>query len=197
MSQQQNPLSRFITPLLVACVVFLGFQMFFQPGKKDQPVIADVKKSYETAVKDNDSGKIIELGRTYASQLEETDKAAANEVRLKIAEATRLQAEKTGDFNLAVASYNEIHNVYKSDPSESVKQRAFDEMAKTAEVGKKAASTSIGYRFVDMVVGWLGGVNKPGFSYWFAGVLLAVLVRIAVWPLMTKQSMGFTRMARL
>ena len=197
MSQQQNPMSRLITPLLIGCVVFLGINLFFKPDPAEQVSTADVQKSYEDAVAADDNAKIMEFGRQYAAKIEGTDKQGANEVRLKVAEATREEAEAKGDFNLAVASYNEIHNIYKSNPQEPIKSQAFAEMEKTAEVGKKAASSSIGYRFVDMVVGWFGGANNPGFSYWFAGVLLAVLVRIAVWPLMTKQIIGFKRMALL
>ena len=197
MSQQQNPMSRFMTPLLVAAVVFLGFNLFFQKDPEAEKPVADIQKSYDEAVVADDNLKIMEFGRLYATKLEATDKTAANEIRLKVAEATREEAEEKSDFNLAVASYNEIHNIYKSNPGEAIKQRAFAEMEKTAEVGKKAASTSIGYRFVDMVVGFLGGASKPAFSYWAAGVLLAILVRIAVWPLMTKQIIGFKRMALL
>lgn len=190
-------MSRFMTPLLVAAVVFLGFNLFFQKDPEAEKPVADIQKSYDEAVVADDNLKIMEFGRLYATKLEATDKTAANEIRLKVAEATREEAEEKSDFNLAVASYNEIHNIYKSNPGEAIKQRAFAEMEKTAEVGKKAASTSIGYRFVDMVVGFLGGASKPAFSYWAAGVLLAILVRIAVWPLMTKQIIGFKRMALL
>jgi YidC/Oxa1 family membrane protein insertase len=208
MSQQQNPMSRFMTPLLLGLVVFLGFQLFFKPDKGDQKPITDVQKSFEEADSANDKAKIMEFGRLYAAKLEEkeegraaeveaAEQVLASEVRLKVAAATRELAEETGDFNLAVASYNEIHNIYKSNPKEPIKSQAFEEMEKTSAVGKKAASTSIGYRFVDMVVGFLGGEKNPGFSYWFAGVLLAILVRVAVWPLMTKQIMGFKRMALL
>ena len=186
-----------MTPLLVAAVVFLGFNLFFQKDPEAEKPVADIQKSYDEAVVADDNLKIMEFGRLYATKLEATDKTAANEIRLKVAEATREEAEEKSDFNLAVASYNEIHNIYKSNPGEAIKQRAFAEMEKTAEVGKKAASTSIGYRFVDMVVGFLGGASKPAFSYWAAGVLLAILVRIAVWPLMTKQIIGFKRMALL
>lgn len=197
-----------MTPLLVAAVVFLAFNLFFQRGTEEQKPAADIQKSYDDAVVADDNLKIMEFGRLYASKLEEkedgkspeveqSEDIAATEVRLKVAEATREEAAEKGDFNLAVASYNEIHKIYKADPTEAIKRRAFDEMEKTAEVGKRAASTSIGYRFVDMVVGFLGGASKPGFSYWAAGVLLAILVRLAVWPLMTKQIIGFKRMALL
>lgn len=42
-----------------------------------------------------------------------------------------------------------------------------------------------GYKLVDFLVGITGKV--PGFSYWFAALLLAVVVRGTVWPLTQKQ----------
>ena len=44
-----------------------------------------------------------------------------------------------------------------------------------------------GYQLIDWLV-HLTGAN-PGFSYWFAPLLLAVLVRAAIWPLTQKQLM--------
>ena len=197
MSQQPKK-SNLVTTLLIASAVFLAVQLFMgrnNPAAQVSPT--DAKTAYDSAVKANDSAKVIETGRTYAGLLEETDKAAANEVRLKIAEETREQAEKTADYNLAVASYNELHKIYKEDPDSPMGQRAWAEMERTSAVGQKTASTSIGYRFVDMVVGWFGGANNPGFSYWFASVLLAVIVRVIVWPLSQKQIIGVKRMQLL
>jgi YidC/Oxa1 family membrane protein insertase len=196
---QQPQRSSLITTLLVASVVFLGIQLICNPAGQQKPPVslAVAQKDYEDAVKADDSTRIIDTGRIYAAQLDEKDKNAAAEVRLKIAQETREQVEKNEDFNLAVASYNELHNLYKADPDGPIGQRALAELERTAEVGKKTASTSIGYRFVDMVVGWFGGANKPGFSFWFASLLLAVIVRVIVWPLYTKQIIGIKRMQLL
>ncbi len=42
-----------------------------------------------------------------------------------------------------------------------------------------------GYQLIDVLVQATGAV--PGFSYWFAALLLAVVVRAVVWPLTQKQ----------
>ena len=187
--------SSLVQTLLIVSVVYLGFMLFFNRGGQPQVSAQDAKKNYEAAVKQDDNAKIIEAGRIYAGQI--SDKSEAAEVRLKIAEAARKKAEADQDFNAAVASYNEIHAIYKVDPDSDIGKRAQSEMAKTAEVGRKAASTSVGYRFVDMIVGWFGGANNPGFSYWFAGVFLAIIVRLVVWPLSKKQMIGVKRMQLL
>ena len=62
MSQQQNPMSRLITPLLIGCVVFLGINLFFKPDPAEQVSTADVQKSYEDAVAADDNAKIMEFG---------------------------------------------------------------------------------------------------------------------------------------
>lgn len=52
-----------------------------------------------------------------------------------------------------------------------------------------------GYKLVDFLVSLTG--SKPGFSYWFAALLLALVVRAAIWPLAQKQYIWGRRMAQL
>ena len=52
-----------------------------------------------------------------------------------------------------------------------------------------------GYKMMDWLVQLTGG--KPYFSYWFAALLLAFLVRLAVFPLAQKQYMWGRRMSQL
>jgi YidC/Oxa1 family membrane protein insertase len=192
-----SPKSSIVQTLLIVSVVYLGFTLFFSRGGKPDVPAQDIKKNYETALQQKDNAKIVEAGRLYANQIADSNKSEAIEVRLRVAEAARAKAETDKDFNAAVASYNEIHKIYKADPDSEVGKRAQEEMRKTAEVGKAVAGKSVGYRFVDMIVGWFGGANNPGFSYWFTGVFLAVIVRLVVWPLSKKQMIGVKRMQLL
>lgn len=52
-----------------------------------------------------------------------------------------------------------------------------------------------GYYLIDFLVKMTGAV--PGFSYWFAGFLLALLVRIIIFPLAQKQIMWGRQMSQL
>ncbi len=52
-----------------------------------------------------------------------------------------------------------------------------------------------GYQLIDALVQVTGA--KSGFSYWFAGLLLALVVRAIVWPLAQKQIMHGRQMMQL
>ncbi|MDQ2987063.1 MAG: YidC/Oxa1 family membrane protein insertase [Armatimonadota bacterium] len=193
--------SSIIQTLLIASVVFLAVNLFLGRNQGPEITLPDAKKNYEAAVTADDSAKIIEAGRVYAGLLEENGAAQslaeARDVKLRIGEETREEVKTDANYNLAVTSYNELQKIYLADPQSEAGKKAKAEMEKTAELGRQAASTSVGYRFVDMVVGWFGGKNNPGFSYWFAGVFLAIIVRLVVWPLSNKQMIGIKRMQLL
>lgn len=52
-----------------------------------------------------------------------------------------------------------------------------------------------GYQILDGLVRMTGSV--PNFSYWFAALILALLVRLSVWPLFTKQIQTSRKQAQL
>lgn len=52
-----------------------------------------------------------------------------------------------------------------------------------------------GYQLIESLVKVTGAV--PGFSYWFAALLLAVVVRAIIWPLAQKQIMFGRQMSKL
>jgi len=197
-----SPKSNIIQTLLIVSAVFLAVNLFLNRNNGPEVPASDLKKNYEAAVQADDSAKIIKDGRAYATSLEKTDAAQAkldaSDVRMRVAEEIRQQVDAgKGSFNEAVASYNELEKIYHKDPTSELGKRAKAEMALTAEAGRKTAKTSVGYRFVDMVVGWFGGKENPNFSYWFAGVFLALIVRVIVWPLSQKQMIGVKRMQLL
>lgn len=193
--------SSIIQTLLIVSAVFLAVSLY--TNSKNAPKVSDVdlKKNYETAVQADDSEKIVAAGRAYADGLESSDAAQskldAKDVRVRVGQEIREELEKNPDFNRARESYDQLATIYHAAPESEIGKRAKAEMDKTAEIGRTAAKTSVGYRFVDMVVGWFGGKNNPGFSYWFAGVFLAIIVRVVVWPLSQKQMIGVKRMQLL
>jgi YidC/Oxa1 family membrane protein insertase len=69
------------------------------------------------------------------------------------------------------------------------------EELKEASKGEKVIGLISGYWLMDWLVNLTGAV--PGFSYWFAGLLLAILVRVIIWPLAHKQYMWGRKMAQL
>ncbi|MBX3113574.1 MAG: membrane protein insertase YidC [Fimbriimonadaceae bacterium] len=52
-----------------------------------------------------------------------------------------------------------------------------------------------GYQLIEVLVNLTGAV--PGFSYWFAALLLALVVRAIIWPLAQKQIMFGRQMSKL
>lgn len=52
-----------------------------------------------------------------------------------------------------------------------------------------------GYQVVDFLVHLTGAV--PAFSYWFGALMLAILVRLIIWPLSQKQMMWSRQMSQL
>ena len=52
-----------------------------------------------------------------------------------------------------------------------------------------------GYDIIDWLVRLTG--SKPGLSYWMVGLLLAIIVRLSIWPLFSKQIMHGRRMSLL
>ncbi|MDI9635033.1 YidC/Oxa1 family membrane protein insertase [Kamptonema cortianum] len=52
-----------------------------------------------------------------------------------------------------------------------------------------------GFQLIDFLVQMTGAV--PGFSYWFAALLLAIAVRAVIWPLVQKQIMWGRQMQQL
>jgi YidC/Oxa1 family membrane protein insertase len=70
----------------------------------------------------------------------------------------------------------------------------------TTELDKRYKTDNIwglfpGYQIIDFLVGLTG--KTPGFSYWFAALLLAIVVRAIIWPLAQKQLLWGRQMTQL
>lgn len=73
--------------------------------------------------------------------------------------------------------------------------KVVDELSKRNKTDLVWGMIPGGYQFIDFLVHLTGAV--PGFSYWFAALLLAVFVRGVVYPLTQKQLMWSRQMAQL
>ncbi|MBA3725944.1 MAG: membrane protein insertase YidC [Armatimonadetes bacterium] len=201
MSQQPTRKSNFLQMMLIFAVVYLGYMLFFGSKQAEQAPVGDVEKTYTDAAKKNDGKKVLELGPAYVKQLRKDGSGAslqkAREVELAVGVEIQKEAAKTQNFNQAVLAHTQFEKIYTEAPDSAIGARGKAEMAKTSEIGKKIGSQTIGYRFVDFIVNLFGGERAPGFSYWFAALFLAIIVRALVWPLARKQMIGFKRMALL
>ncbi|MHB8636103.1 MAG: membrane protein insertase YidC [Fimbriimonadaceae bacterium] len=88
------------------------------------------------------------------------------------------------DFNGKKTDYNGVQ----------LHQKARDELSALSE-HKPILGVIPGYQFIDLLVKVTG--RAPGFSYWFAALLLALVVRSLIWPLSQKQLMWGRQMSQL
>jgi YidC/Oxa1 family membrane protein insertase len=81
----------------------------------------------------------------------------------------------------------------------TVTPEALDDLIRTDLSAMNKSAKVLGYipgfHMMEFLVGLTG--NSPGFSYWFAALMLAILVRLAVFPLAQKQYMWGRRMSQL
>lgn len=112
-------------------------------------------------------------------------------------------AERDTNFNYAVQAHNEFYRIYQLDPNTETGKIAHEEMKSTSELATKLVRKSFspiilaGFDVIDSLVNLFGGASAPGFSYWFAAVVLALIVRALVWPLAVKQILSARRMGLL
>jgi YidC/Oxa1 family membrane protein insertase len=200
---QPAPRSNIMQTLLIAAVIFLGLQLFLPKGQQAAP--ADVKSAYETAIKSGKSDEILRTSGAYAKSLrtgDSPDIAAARKIEFESAKILRAQATERKDFTIGLNTYNELHRLTKENPNDDIGRQAATEMSQVAVEANNIARgneglTRLGYGLIDGLVRTFGGDRNPGISYWLAAVVLAVIVRMLVWPLANKQMIGFKRMAQL
>jgi len=194
--------------LMIAVTVFLGFQLFCVP--RSNPLSTEqLREQYVKAIESNDHNAIIASGTEYLSRINDTldsldqdqRKSAeeqAQQVEYSIAEAKYKSAEKSRDYNAAVLAYQAFDIIAKQHADTEIGRNALarkEDSRKLAVALPKSSIIQFGYNVIDFLVKITGSV--AGFSYWFAALVLAIIVRVLVWPLATKQIMGFKRMALL
>lgn len=237
--------------MLMAAMIFLGYQLFFgnrQPsGAEKQKTEPELMQELRLLNQNLADVSIVRAKQAYERKLSELRKAnqlTEAEVDAKKREATVLVADtqykaglkaidrKNGQgvrrLNQAYLSVESLRKRYERKPEAWAEQYGdlpitytagptgsqipdplFEHHAWTSESLYNAVVSELqvqyrtdkvlgilpGYALIDVLVRFTG--SQPAFSYWFAALLLAIIVRIIVWPLAQKQLMFGRQMAQL
>lgn len=202
--------SNFLQTMLLFAVIYLGILMIFKPGQQANQV--DPKVAYDKAIASKNPEDISKAAANYANQLRSSKvkdpvQAAKNlelarKLQFDAAVLQKNEAVAKKDFYKGLAAYNEFQKLSLEAPDTEIGKQAAAEMkdtaAKTNVIARNSGGpTQFGYSLIDGLVKVFGKDRAPGFSYWFAAVVMAIAVRAIVWPLAHKQMMGFKRMALL
>lgn len=125
-----------------------------------------------------------------------------------------LAADDTGKLRMAYNTIEPLERKYGADPHWATDAIEVSDKGKTSTISGKAFHDSLvatlsqrnksdliwgaipgGYQFIDFLVGLTG--HNPAYSYAFATLLLAFVVRAAVFPLSQKQLMMSRKMSQL
>lgn len=152
---------------------------------------------------DEAQATLARLTPQYAAALrKEGNIEEARTLELQDAQRRKQIAADKKDFNEALAAYNEFHRLYTEAPQSPIGLQAKQQLEETGNLGTEISRnsgglTGAGFHVIDALVNLFGGERAPTFSYWFAALVLAVAVRLLIWPLAQKQMIGFKRMALL
>ena len=189
----------------------LRTQLWQDDAKIDQQSILSVAKDYESDVDDQLKDKKI-------------DKATADSLKFQaqilVGDSQLKAAIHQDNANLYMEAYSTLDNLRKKYENTPLWTTSVDvpDVSDKAEYGwhshtgqeiyrrtvdlysahnKTALVWGLipGYKFIDFLVGLTGRV--PTFSYAAAGILLALIVRIGIWPLYLKQIGNARQMALL
>jgi YidC/Oxa1 family membrane protein insertase len=139
--------------------------------------------------------KVIEVETMYANALKNNNQGKLNNAYNNIFRAMREQHGSTALWKRQVP----VAPIEGKIPGSSVTPEAlYNLMVQDLSVMNKDAKVLgyiPGYGLMEWLVNLTGAV--PGFSYWFAALMLAILVRLAVFPLAQKQYIWGRRMSQL
>jgi YidC/Oxa1 family membrane protein insertase len=200
---QPSPRSNLMQILLIFAVIYLGMLLLFPPNRGPQLTLEEMATRFEKA---QTSQEIIQTGKIYAQALRRNGKIEdARAVELKVAQSTLQQARDTKEYSYAIQAKTELEALIHENPNDPISQQAKTYLQQTVQEGAELAKTGgtgmwsgfvrMGYLILDFLVRITGKI--PAFSYWFAALFLAIVVRLAMWPLTTKQIMSFKKMAQL
>lgn len=164
-----------------------------------EPSTSPVIDLREKFVKDLD--QLLTNVKDYASKLKSTEEAkrqgqlTPEQADMLDAKLHLIKGERDKNFDTIAAAHQILVNLSKNHPDTDIGKEAAVLAAQSEKTASLYVKDSLGYQVIDFAVKLTGSV--PSFSYWFAAVMLAILVRILVWPLATKQIMSFKRMALL
>lgn len=226
MSQQQSPKQSVMSMLLWAAIIFVGFQLWQStqrqqgPAKTEAQLLTELREQNK-ALKTQEAQTAF---MAYEKAVNADTKLTQPEKDRKWLEAQVLlidtnckAAVKAQDFGKIGTSadtmttlqrrfvkdpiWNEQFTVAKSDafPNEKVSLAELKDRVRevSSDLGKKSPVWGFfpGYQVIDFLVGMTGRI--PGFSYALACLILAILVRAAVFPLSHRTMMHGRKMAQL
>ena len=139
--------------------------------------------------------QIVQLATTYANALRNDDQNKLNNAYNGTFRSLREREANKPRWNQPI----EVAPVEgKIDGGSVTPARLYDLVVTDLSVMNKDAKVLgyiPGYAMMDSLVKLTG--SKPGFSYWFAALLLAFIVRLLVFPLAQKQYIWGRRMSQL
>lgn len=200
---QPSSRSNLMQILLIFAVIYLGMLLFFPPNRGPQLTLNEMEARFKNA---KTPTEIINAGKMYAQALRKNGKIEnAREVELRVAQSTLQQARNTKEYSYAIVAKEELEALIRENPNDEVAGKARTHLQQTIQEGAELAKTGgtgmwsgfvrLGYLTLDFLVRSTGKI--PAFSYWFSALFLAIVVRLAMWPLTTKQILSFKKMAQL
>lgn len=221
-----QPRGNFLTTLLLFTVIFLGMQLVLGPmrGNEDTRPAQELWLDLQKLNRENKDYTIVSLAGNYKSKVERELKANPAEVERAKLKADVLVADtqfKAGlwrnDWNRLNLAYTTLYAHHKRLQGEPIWREPVDVAGTRQRPATTVTPESLwndivgtlseqnrqhrvldiipGYQFIDSLVTLTGRV--PSFSYAFAALLLAVIVRALVWPLAQKQLMASRQMMQL
>lgn len=213
--------------MLLALVLFLGFQALFgnrQPDTRSSTEILSKMREYHEQIRDQSiaaelpkyEAKIREEASSKGWKQDEVDTRIMEGVVL-VAETQYRAATQRDAINRATNAFMTLHGKSRQfefkpiweKPVQVASHPQFPEATTTPkdlyakvindldERNQKDLVFGLarGYAIIDVLVSVTGKV--PGFSYAFAALLLAIVVRAIIWPLAQKQLMFSRQMQQL
>ncbi len=150
---------------------------------------------------DENFNQLLTNSKDYSSKIKsakETDKQGqltSEQADLLDAKLHLVSGERHKNFDTIAMAHQTLINLARNNPTSDIGKEAAVLATESEKTASLYVNDSLGYQVIDFFVKLTGSV--PGFSYWFAAVILAIFVRLLVWPLATKQIMSFKRMALL
>lgn len=213
--------------MLIALVLFLGFNALFgqRPTEtRSSTEILETMRKMHREIKDISIAQELPKYEAKVRQEAETKKLSPDQVEKQIFEGLILTADtqfraakQRDDIGRATTAFMTIHGrarqsefkpiwktEFKLDP-----HKQFPETTTTPEKLHQQIIEDLdgrnrkdlvfglarGYAIIDFLVNLTG--KQPAFSYTFAALLLAIVVRAIVWPLTQKQLMFSRQMQQL
>lgn len=150
---------------------------------------------------DENFNQLLNNIKEYSSKIIATEEAnrkgqlTPEQTEMLDAKLHLVSGERHKNFDTIAGAHQTLINLNRNHPTTEIGKEAASLAVQAEKTASLYVNDSIGYQVIDFTVKLTGAT--PAFSYWFAAVILAIIVRILVWPLATKQIMSFKRMALL